>query len=329
MTRRAFGVTTAVYCEAPISGGKIFSVCQDSQTATYLANSLGYAALNDANIIVTSIWDSPYVSIYSTEVVSSSSIRRAAVKSGSDCPSLQIGLCASLSTFLSATTTYFTIYAPEGNITTQVTEITDTVSSTITTTLMLETTDVLTLLVTETSTVTSVVVLLVTGTTNVTSISTLLVTNSTTFTSVSTIFVTDIAIISDIATVTDTATVTNTTTVTDTNVGTSTITNTLTINGTVTNTVINTVTISGERASCPGIETFTLTESVPLEEASILLTIYTEGDVPGTSTYLTCNPSLIWFWCVGLAEWLELVRALYDTTWCREGKCEHPGKLWA
>lgn len=245
LVREAFGATAIVYCEEPVTNDLPVSFCGGSITASYLPNSLGYAALNDDAIVVTSIWTSSYISIHTSQQTTSTNVRQAVVFAGANCPNARVAWCNTSKSLFSATITHYTIYAPTGDIATQISRITVTNSATVT--------------ATHTATVTSVTTLHATSTATVTSVTTLHATS--TVTSVSTLVSTS----------------------------------TLTVNtgNTAAATVFSTLTVTEGDGTCPAAQTVTVTQSVTYNVGSGgVVTIYTSGDVPGTSVYTSCATTL-------------------------------------
>lgn len=350
-----YAATDIVYCENIVSQAYTVSFCGHVYSGTAIfPGDLGYAALNDDFSVVTSIWTNPYISLTSSLVVSSTSVYQAAFFAGSATCLGKFMICRPTKSLLSATTTYFTLYAPTGDIATLTNVVLTTLTATVTETATeTETQVALSVLlgtVTETSTH------LVVGTVTETSTSVLMGTSTTTYVSTetetstefSTDTVTSVSVLLSTVTKTDTTTKVGTTTQIDTTteigtttnnlthidtttviqkftqidtitvtnnlteIDTFTVTNVLTVsldgqtfNETVTNTVLETVTVTKESCSVPDMETITTTEIVTSTETindattittSItygsgsdgVLTIYTEGPVPGTSTMYTC-----------------------------------------
>lgn len=237
----AMGVTSVVYCENPITNDLTVSFCGTLfKTKLYFPGSLGYAGLNDGANIVTSIWNSPYISVYTSKETTSTSVRKALLLSGGDCPNARLGICEATFSLFSATITHFTVYAPTGDVATQVskTTVTATVTSVSTKPVTATVTSVSTKPVT--STVTSVSILLVTST--VVSMSTL----------------------------------------------------TVNIGNTAADTVIYTVTVTGGEGTCHTAGTTTITQKVSYCIGSGgVTTIYTPGEEPGSSTYVSCPDTLL------------------------------------
>lgn len=152
------GATSIVYCETPIVTDRVVSFCGESKTGKVFPNTLGYAALNDAAMIVTSYWDNQYISVYTSHQTTSTWVYHAAWFTGNGC-GVAVLYCADSMELFSATITYFTVYAPTGNIATVNNEVTTTVTTTETTTLLgtLTYTEATTATVTKTSTSVSVV----------------------------------------------------------------------------------------------------------------------------------------------------------------------------
>lgn len=141
LLKTANGASTGiVYCQDPISGSLTFSYCGDTRIISGMfPGPLGYAALNDGFVVSTSIWTQEYISVkFSTSVTSTNVYHAATVAGVATCSQKLMG-CQNFPVLFSATTTYFTIFAPTGDIATMTdvreTTVTATVTATSTTTL--------------------------------------------------------------------------------------------------------------------------------------------------------------------------------------------------
>lgn len=281
-------VTGIVYCETPVTQGALVSYCGASQTYSYFPNSLGFAALDDGAGVEVSEWDSLYVSVAMTLLTLTTSVRPVLLLGGTGCAQM-LGVCESTLSPYSATISQYTIYAPTGGVTTEIQHVTVTNTTTVETTSINTVTSTFVQTVAENNTETSVSTLHVTDTSIITSVSVVYITNNVTETSISTIVVVDSDYVTNTDTYLATLTVTNTTTVTDTSFETSTVVDTVTVNATVTDTLLSTVTASAESPDCSAAGTVTVTTRVTYNIGpSGLLTIFTSGDTPASSTLSTC-----------------------------------------
>lgn len=134
---------------------RVVSFCGQTRTGLVFPNTFGYAALNDAAVIVTSYWDNNYVSIHTSQQTTSTLVHHAAWFTGDGCAAA-VMYCVNTKELFSATITHFTVYAPSGNIETLISAVTSTVTTTATLTATLTYTKATTATVTETSTSISV-----------------------------------------------------------------------------------------------------------------------------------------------------------------------------
>lgn len=174
-----------VYCDDPIYGTLTMRGC-DGGIMKYVGwfpeSPRGYAAIGDDSHLVTSLWNSPFISVTSTTSVISTAGRIAVMLNLGDCP--QVAACAGTTRDFLATDTYYTVYAPSAGITTITAPVTVVQTSSITSTFTSPVTVVQTRSIT--NTLTTPVTVVLTSTITSTDVSTVteesVVTSSTTIT---------------------------------------------------------------------------------------------------------------------------------------------------
>lgn len=132
VVRIAADATAVVYCEAPVVNSALAVLfCGDLKSPAIFPNSLGFAALMDGAIVVTSAWDNSYISIHTSQSTSVTSAYGVGMIAGT-CAQAHVAYCQSTQKPYLATFSYYTIYAPNGDIDAALSQATATVTATVT-----------------------------------------------------------------------------------------------------------------------------------------------------------------------------------------------------
>lgn len=265
--KNAYAASGLVFCQQPVTVDRVVSFCGGSRTASVFPNIMGYATVNDDAQVTKVSWASKYVSVHTSLQLISTRGHIAALFAGPNCGQAMIAFCEPTLTLFTGTVTHYTVYAPAGDIATQISRVTATVTKLATLTKSVVSTLLKTATVTKSATVVSTLMR------TATVVSTLL--KTTTATEVNTATITKLTTV--LGTVTSTETTISTVTSPDTNIA------------------QPTVTVTETDGTCGVVATQTvkvfetITESVPYTIGSgDVVTIYTSGVLAGTSTYYSC-----------------------------------------
>lgn len=104
--------TNIVYCQEPVTATKKVSYCNTVYTLSLFPNSLGYASFPGSASVITSIWDSDYVSVSFSTLTITTLVHKALGYPINDVCAAKVVACNPTPQLFTAYVTYYTVFAP-------------------------------------------------------------------------------------------------------------------------------------------------------------------------------------------------------------------------